>query len=321
MIRTFLPVTFLFSSVAIAASNPTPVWPKDFNTEFKNKTFNQAFCEKPVGFQTQALCEHLKKNKNSLSEKLISMSVQGTVLTLQDGKRSVEIKRLKNPMQFEVNHKVLDLTQLREPTDLLVALNKALPKVAARSLWINSAYALEIDSDTPGHAGEMVRQAAVVLNFTVDNGLCERAKSFFLACEGNVDGTGEKSLYDIGVKNYDANQIENSKDDSLHFITSNADELVYRLHQMQPMVENLNNSEVRSRLRMCPAFTKGNKGRGDAEIDICAKTLAKRKAEIRAKGLEVEKFKQVLKYYEEHGYLPGEGPAKATTSPKQESVR
>jgi hypothetical protein len=281
---------FLFSTVAIAASNPTLTWSNNFQTTFKNKTYQQAFCEKPAGFQIQALCEHLKKNKNSIGEKLVSISAQGNTLTLQDGKQSVEIKRSQNPMHFVVNRKTLDLTQLREPAQLLAALDKALPKSQARSLWMNSAYAL--DAETPGHAGTMAGLSAVILSYTVDQGLCDKAREFFVACKGNVDKAPEMYQYELSRGKFDKGEIKTKDDDYLRWLIADSNELVYQLYQLEELVKNLNSQEVRARLHMCPA------GSGDAEMDVCVKTLADRKAVIREQGKQAEKYKDLLEKYE-----------------------
>ncbi|MNK86947.1 hypothetical protein D3C87_1068720 [compost metagenome] len=128
MIRFALALVLFASSSAFAA--PAPTWSKKMVEDLKTKTLQQTFCDNSAGFQTKAVCDYFGKDKNELSKKLISVSVQGNVLTLNDGKRTVEIKRLKDELQFEVNRKLIDMGELRDPAKLAKALQNALPKVA-----------------------------------------------------------------------------------------------------------------------------------------------------------------------------------------------
>jgi|GEM_PF-7016649 hypothetical protein len=291
MIRSFISLSILFSATAYAATNTPPAWPKNFSKDLKDKTFHQAFCEKSPGFQTKALCNYMQKN--SLNEKLISVSVQGETLTLQDGSRTVEIKRTKNELQFEINRKIIDLAILREPAQLLAALNKALPKVANNSLWMNSAHAQEETE----HFSVMTNASAFILSATVDQGLCAKAKDFVIACTKNIEGFSGTTQFNISIDKYRAGKIKTSDDMYLRWIISNTQEMIVLLYKMQELVNGLSTPEVRQSLRQCPSIVDDTHT-GESDMDACGEILATRKTVIRKMYDDAGKFKSQLEEQE-----------------------
>lgn len=176
MIRFVLTLALLGSSSAFAA--PAPTWSKKMVDDLKTKTLQQTFCDNSPGLQTKAACDYFGKDKKELSKKLISVGAQGNVLTLSDGKLTVEIKRLKDELQFEVNRKLIDVGELRVPAKLAAALAKALPKVAVGSLWMNSAFA----DDSFANYATMVDASAHILSFAVDESTCGYVAKFVDVC-------------------------------------------------------------------------------------------------------------------------------------------
>lgn len=187
MIRFVFVLAQLFATSSFAAQNPA--WPKAMVNDLKTKTLQQTFCEKSPGFETKAFCDYFAKDKIALSQKLVSATANGSVLILNDGKRAVEIKRLKSAVQFEINKKIIDVSELRTPAQVLAAIEKALPKVATRSLWMNSAYAQEgVNSEV---YTIMQSASAAALFKAVDESTCQSLDEFIQACEIHIQAEPE----------------------------------------------------------------------------------------------------------------------------------
>lgn len=238
MIRIVFVLAQVFTASAFAAQNPA--WPKAMVNDLKTKTLQQTFCENSPGFETKAACDFFGKDKKALSQKLVSVSVNGAVLTLNDGKRTVEIKRLNDDLQFEINKKIIDVREYRQPAQLFAAIEKALPKVATRSLWLNSANAEEIDS--PVYT-LMARASGWATLNAIDDSACSSIDDFIKACEVNINSETELGKYKDGLLKPAQKLIDDKELNDWEFRTAIADldVIAVKVHKMKSLTFGLIN--------------------------------------------------------------------------------
>lgn len=328
MIRTFLPVTFLFSTVAIAASNPTPTWSKSLVNDLKTKTIGQTFCEGKPAFENRSLCDHLKKNQKSYSAKLKTVVLDGEVLSISDGKITVEFKRTSDPLKFEINRKIIDMGELREPGQLEDALAKVLPRVAAaRSLWINSAVAQEPtdypvpDSSDMSSYAVVYRTSIGIVHDSIRQDYCGAVKSLMVACEQNIDNLPGTLQFSDSLTELKEGRIQNSKNPYLRWLESNPQDFAVSLYYMEWLMKRLEPSQVRARLKVCPAYFSESKGGAEGDVDVCIKKLADTRQEMIKFSKNAGKLRdQILERENRLSEFAGSGN-KAAASPATEKSK
>ena len=274
MIRFVLTLVLLGSSSAFAA--PTPTWSKKMVDDLKTKTLQQTFCDNSPGFQTKAACDYFGREKKELSKKLISVSAQGNVLTLSDGKVTVEIKRLKDDLQFEVNRKLIDVSELRDPAKLAEALAKALPKVAVGSLWMNSAFA----DESFANYNMMVDASAHIVSFAVDESTCGYVAKFVETCIKGVSDYPQAKEMAVTEANV-AGKVPLHEREQAWYKEKQAD-VVVLIGRMKSITRGL--ASKRPALKLCKD-SDGNDA--NKYLDACLVSLKKAHLEYRDKTCKV----------------------------------
>lgn len=198
MVKILLFALLAISQPLFAAKLPT--WPEGLEKNLESKSIHESFCKKPVGVRTKEACLHFAKEKSSTDLKLKAVSVKGHVLTISDGVLSLEIKRLMNPNQFEINHKVLDMEMLQDFESLNSAVDASIPKTTFNSpWWFSSAYAKFSNTED-----KMKKIAIYIAGYTSDREICYATEKFIRLCQKSLENTEDApamaNLINISVR-------------------------------------------------------------------------------------------------------------------------
>ena len=257
-------LSFANSSAKVAGA----AWPREIVSKLQSKNLYHAFCASPAGIQTSRSCKAFSKLTDSKLQ-WPKATISDGVITLNDGKRSIKLKRTKEVTQFEINHKVINIADHRDGQSLYRAIAEVTPKIAVHSLWMNIAYA----EWYPGEATTydlMSVAAHQLVSATSDAETCNAAHEFAKQCAINIDTHPESGLFNHFLKKLSkAGTL--SKDDKRMFLSS-IESLRYELVRMRNLTKGFDKKT--EALVNCPSLVDSTKNSSGAEEVInCAKNL------------------------------------------------
>lgn len=261
----------LVSSLSFAkpsAKIAEATWPKEIVSNLQAKNPYQAFCKEPAGVQTARSCQAFSKLKDS-KQKWPKATISEGIITLNDGKRTVQLKRTKEATRFEINNKVIDLANHRDGQSLYRAIAELTPKVAKGSFWMNAAYAEWYPEDATTY--DLMSVAAhQIVSSTSDSETCKAAYEFTKQCAVNIDTHSENTLF-----RHFANKLSDgssfSPDDQRMFLSS-IENLRYELYRMRNLTKGFDKKT--DALVNCPSRFSSTKNTSAAnDVIECAKTL------------------------------------------------